>query len=439
MMLDKSAFEKALQEDKSKTSNVPARQQSNVQFNNFSNKPAMQNSNVSRREQLWEEKKRQRANKINPAIAAPGPVMKNRVFGNNNFDGPSPITQSRAPVYQPLAPVNQFQGPPQHDFNRPGEIPEFHPIPQMQETPKQPIYFEEIQREENPQKMYYGGQNNDNIPMSVPSGQPAQMSYPQQMNRQENSGFEQPSQSVTKPDTQEKKKKNQAFLNDWKKEMEEKEQKKKREREEEKRKEREEMEKYSNPFGRGGAGAPNRDEYGRVITNRKPVPQNDHVPQVQSYQNNQNDYAQQNDFNQYNYNQPIQIQQKMPTIQYQPPVQAIPQQMNYNQGYQPMYGGPSYPQSYQMGSGLAENPYEFEPPVAPHGQDGFNHNFPRPRGMTPPVQPSSNFRGQPSANLSMEVDAPRLGRGATPSGTDERRQAQKNQWQKELLEQMEEK
>lgn len=54
-------------------------------------------------------------------------------------------------------------------------------------------------------------------------------------------------------------------------EIKEKEEKKKREKEEKLRKEREELQKQMeyNPFGKGGAGAPFRDNQGNIIVNRK--------------------------------------------------------------------------------------------------------------------------------------------------------------------------
>ena len=56
-------------------------------------------------------------------------------------------------------------------------------------------------------------------------------------------------------------------------EIKEKEEKKKREKEERIRKEREELKRNQeyNPFGKGGAGAPNKDNQGNVIVSRKPI------------------------------------------------------------------------------------------------------------------------------------------------------------------------
>jgi hypothetical protein len=66
-------------------------------------------------------------------------------------------------------------------------------------------------------------------------------------------------------------------------EIKEKEEKKKREREEKLRREREELKQLAenNPFGKGGAGAPLRDQSGNIIVNRKP---NDTPKQQQQFQ-----------------------------------------------------------------------------------------------------------------------------------------------------------
>jgi hypothetical protein len=122
-----------------------------------------------------------------------------------------------------------------------------------------------------------------------------------------------------------------------------------------------------------------------------------------------------------------------------------------------------------------DNPYEFQPPVAPHGQNGFNQGFavPMQRGMTPPVQnnprmgqynaysnmpdPNGPLPSHTNVNQSMEAEgrgervlASNAQRIMTPSGPgmrvggnesvlEGRKKQMKNQWQQELLEQMEEK
>lgn len=55
-------------------------------------------------------------------------------------------------------------------------------------------------------------------------------------------------------------------------EIKEKEEKKRREKENKMRIEREELQKQMeyNPFGKGGAGAPMRDNTGNIMVNRKP-------------------------------------------------------------------------------------------------------------------------------------------------------------------------
>ena len=55
--------------------------------------------------------------------------------------------------------------------------------------------------------------------------------------------------------------------------IKDKEEKKRREKEEKIRKERDELKKNMeyNPFGRGGAGAPIKDNMGNVVANRKPA------------------------------------------------------------------------------------------------------------------------------------------------------------------------
>lgn len=468
-MLDKSAFEKALQQDKAKVSNfAPQAQQNNIQFNN-QNRQVGKVPGAAKREQLWEEKKKQRANKINPTVPVPGPVVRNGVFGNNQNSVAFPTAQ--APVR-----ANRFQNQQNIDFNQQDEVPEFHPVPQMEETPSSSNEIEMFQRENPSPKQNFFNPAMDNAPISAPSGYQAQPSYPRNdSGGRQNINFEQPQDdggfAIGAQDQQNK---NKGYLNDWKKEIEERELRKKREKEEEKRKEREEMEKYNNPFGRGGAGAPIRDTEGKIVTQRKPGPQQN-MQQVPNTMNQQ-----------YNYNPP-QAQQPRASIQYQPPVQQrMPDPNGYNQQFQGPYGAApmQYAGDFQM-----ENPYEFQPPVAPHGQNGFNHNFPayNPRGMTPPVQQNPRMYGgagpygnqfgmagggnaygqmpEPlpqhhAANQSVEVD-PRSDRGMqnagrrlmTPSrgeaaalqvGANEdmlvgRKKQIKNEWQRELLEQMEEK
>jgi len=56
MMLDKGAFEKALQQDKQSAPNNSQQPKNNMQFNNPS-QPSAQNNNISKREQLWQERK----------------------------------------------------------------------------------------------------------------------------------------------------------------------------------------------------------------------------------------------------------------------------------------------------------------------------------------------------------------------------------------------
>ena len=80
MMLDKSAFEKALQEDKAKSSNQPQAQPKNeLQFPG-QNKPNVQTTGKSKREQLWDQRRNKKASKISPAFAAPGPVIINELL-----------------------------------------------------------------------------------------------------------------------------------------------------------------------------------------------------------------------------------------------------------------------------------------------------------------------------------------------------------------------
>ena len=63
-------------------------------------------------------------------------------------------------------------------------------------------------------------------------------------------------------------------------EIREKEEKKRREKEEKLKKEREELKQQMeyNPFGKGGAGAPFRDNQGNIIVNRKPPGSEPSVP-----------------------------------------------------------------------------------------------------------------------------------------------------------------
>ena len=105
--------------------------------------------------------------------------------------------------------------------------------------------------------------------------------------------------------------------------------------------------------------------------------------------------------------QPAQ-QRPQPSVQYQPPMQPQPQMQpqppvqqrmsdqNLNQNYGNPYvsGGMQNMNNFQM-----DNPYEFQPPVAPHGQNAFNNqqNFNQ-RGMTPPANMNMGGFNMPMQN-----------------------------------------
>jgi len=174
----------------------------------------------------------------------------------------------------------------------------------------------------------FRGIPNENIPISAPSGYaPPQNNLVEPQNE---GGFE--------IGHQETKKKNNDYLTDWKKDMEEREMRKKREKEEERRKEREDMEKYSNPFGKAGAGAPVRNNKGKIITSRQEGVQ-ESINQA-SHQNINYEppkvsrpiqHAQQPP-PQVQHQQPppqVQYQQPPPQIQYQQPIQQRMPDQNF--------------------------------------------------------------------------------------------------------------
>ena len=223
------------------------------------------------------------------------------------------------------------------------------------------------------------------------------------------------------------------------------------------------MEKYSNPFGKGGAGAPNRDFNGKVITTRKPGAQPASYQPEPSYSSQPQSYAPyQPPQNFAQYQPPMK-----PSVQFQQPPQIMPIEQPYQPPYQPQYQSPYIPPVDSYSSYPAENPYEFQPPVAPHGQNGPPHPYnPYGRVPTAPSQPQSYipadyYSNQPNGhgvNVSMDVQprndrfAPsaakrlmtpnRIAASAIDVGGNEdfakvRKNQIKNEWQKDLLEQME--
>lgn len=84
----------------------------------------------------------------------------------------------------------------------------------------------------------------DSIPISAPSGfeaAPTPQKFPSQFENKQNDKMER-----------------QQYLRELQEEAERKKEEKRKAKEEEKRREREEMERYNNPFGKQGGGAPNR-------------------------------------------------------------------------------------------------------------------------------------------------------------------------------------
>ena len=79
-----------------------------------------------------------------------------------------------------------------------------------------------------------------------------------------------PPQSTAVPGPSEEQQNKKAYLNDLQSVIRDKEAKKKAEREERIRKEREEMNRYKDPFGKAGAGAPVRDRQGNSVVTRMP-------------------------------------------------------------------------------------------------------------------------------------------------------------------------
>ena len=447
MMLSKEAFEKALQEDKAKVNRqIPA---SNIQFKNKPPTFKPPSNQRLKRDMLWEEKKKKKLLNSNPLAAGPmpAPVIKSnpppeKKSNNISFPGAAhPPMEQNFPVEE-----NRFSF--ENNVNSGPVMNTFEPEVVAPMPPPQPNPYSNQYPVNQPQNMNF---NND-IPASEPSGY------------NNNGGF-----AVDSEDMEAKQKK-QALLNDYKREMQEREDRKKREKQEEKRREREEMQKYSNPFGKGGAGAPNRNWDGKIITNRKPV------AQMQQQMPQWNPPPQQMPQSFDPPPQPMISNQApmQPNVQYMPPVQPQQNAM-YNQYQPPIQPQPSF---------QPENPYEFQPPVMPHNMNqNQNQNFPvyNQRGMTPPVinqpqnlgevnaygnqfhpppsypQMNNNMPSAVNQNNSIDMIQPSImsnnaKRIMTPNynqnGFDvgapddvikQRKNQVKNQWQRELLEQMEEK
>ena len=460
MMLDKSSFEKALQNDREKLS-IPVQPKTDLKFANQNNGSLNIGDGASKREQLWIEKKQQRALKISPIAVAPAPVIKSSVFGNEPPKKNVAFPNAKPPIQASIPQINNSTiGKIGNNFKGYDEVPEYNQD-FIESGPEYGMIAQEVprRREVPPNNQFFGVPDMNNAPISAPSGYPAQNQIINNINfeqpeAEEGFGIGQPNQN---------KNKNKEYLNDWKKDIEEREIKKKREKEEEKRKEREEMEKYSNPFGKGGAGAPNRDISGRIITNRKPI------PQQQSYQPQQASYQPGPVYN----NQPQsypQYQAPRPAVEFQPPQNMLIEQPSF----QP-YGAP-YNQPIDPYSAYPDNPYEFQPPVAPHGLNGPLHPYPvLARGMTPPAPQSympppgpseynyyANMPSGPNAgvNISMDiqpknerimanaakrimtpnrVNASAIDVGANDDVLKVRKNQIKNEFQRDLLEQMEQK
>ena len=226
MMLDKSAFEKALQGDR-KTNNIPPQPKADLKFANQNKSGLNIGDGDSKREQLWEEKKKQRAIKISPIAVAPAPVVKSGIFGNDAPKKNAAFPNARPPV---PAPAPQFQNSTIKSFD---EVPEFNqdfndPGPSFDSIQPEVPRRREIQQN----NQFFGGQNMNNAPISAPSGYQVE----NQFSRDNNINFEQPMQDegFAIGQQNQNKNKNKEYLSDWKKDMEERELRKKREKEEEK-------------------------------------------------------------------------------------------------------------------------------------------------------------------------------------------------------------
>lgn len=468
-MLDKNAFEKALNEDRANAA-PPTQQPVNngLQFDNQP-KPVVQTTGKTKREQLWEQRKMKKASKVSPAFAQPGPVINNMPQEANNPNLNFPGQSNTGP--------GGFKKP---EMPQPESNPSnFQVMGAVEATPLQMV---------EPNGFDFAAQPNSNAPVSVPSGVPAQneIMAPPQPPPMENFSRpppqEQPYQEpqriqASREGLREKKPKNSEYLNDWKKEMEEREMRKKREREEEKRREREEMEKYSDPFGKAGAGAPIRNNRGQVITNRREAAQeSSQQPSYSRVQNSQVNYQPPQ------MSQPVQQQptpQPQPSVSYQPPVQPMMPEQNFNQN------------PYMAAPGPNLNMQNFQPPMN-------NNNFPMaqpmmadpyaqmnaypPRESTPPMPNMPNypvnqaaFPSQPQFNpmpdplgplpmpkgnnMSMEIEPQQeavvipnrrkiqtpatggdgLGVGGNQDLLKDNKNRMKNEWQQQLLDQMEQK
>ncbi|CAI2376488.1 unnamed protein product [Moneuplotes crassus] len=534
MMLDKNAFEKALNQDKAQVSSqVPSEPKNNLKFSVQEN-PVVQTSGKTKREQLWEQRKMQKASKISPAFAAPGPVIKSTPETKStpglNFPGQSGSAPSKFTKPQEIKPQNNqsnFQvigkveetpltliEPKGHDFgaatkhNAPVSVPSGFPAKNeivATKEPPQPINFnkrppsvENFNTESFPAaESFYGKSEKFNKePAPVQNHNQPQPPPP---------SYEEPRPLVpSRGGTREEKINKSEYLNDWKKEMEERELRKKREKEEERRKEREEMEKYSDPFGKAGAGAPNKNNRGQVITNRREaVEERIHHPPAPSYNDQKVSYnapqMSQPEPPPQVYHPPQQPQPQVyqppkpkPTVSFQPPIQQMMPEPSMGQNFQNPYMGGGSINNFQGG-----NPYDFQQPMLPQQNMGFNNPMPsyQQRQPSPPqmnnnmggfgMNPGNNFgmgfHNQPMGgggnmpdpngmlpqpqgfnNISMDVYptqepvmAPSNKRTIqTPAGRDEgtaldvggnedllanNKNKLKNEWQQQLIDQMEEK
>ncbi|CDW82483.1 UNKNOWN [Stylonychia lemnae] len=336
----------------------------------------------------------------NGAFNQPQSINQNEAFKNNSFQ------------QQNSNPYGQQQIQFEQKFNAPAPIQNFQPIstPSYQQQP-QNIQFQQPQQ--------------------------------QQQQPQSNQNDSQRQQQVMLQMQEEKAQKQKEYLMQIQNEIKEKEEKKKREKEDRIRREREELQKNMNynPFGKGGAGAPVRDNLGNVQAQRKPVQDNGQNQQRQQMQ--QSPYQNQMMIDPYqgmmNPQQQFQQNMIMPQIN-----QQVPQYMQAD--INPMVIPQILPaQNIQM----PMNNFQIPPPIGqpqPFNQIDIQSSpyqqFGNPKMRAP--DPSLQFQNDAFKDLNKNQAQPTqdqansLGIGAYNEFDKERQKDQKKQLNDVLRQQMEE-
>jgi len=374
-MLSQDQFEAALKKDRSHLfAPNPVVQAQNELFVKQVYTAAPPINGKSKREEIWEQKKKRREEKSAfPAdlIGGPPPPPPNEQFSQEPQYIPrqieTPPAFSKPAVLPQAPPPPSYQPPPQFEQRMPQEfeepkMPSYAP-PQPQANIKRPMYMpdEGIQQNFKPQM----------APMQFQTP-PREIMEPSPVNLEpDNSEFE----------------KKRRYADELKAQLAFKEQKAKEEKMARINKERQELQVFesNNPYGKGGCGAPLRDKYGQIITQRKPILTNPTAaPVQQTYmpsipQTMQNAYPPQYAPN-----------ALLPRYPSRPPMPQSPIQQTFESEYQPS----SYQPQYNIN------------PIPPPGPPPDYYQ--RPQYEPPPMRPPIDFAQPPPNNYpNMPIERPR--------------------------------